>query len=175
MSKYNAEIIEITEVDKHLRIFKIKPDKPLIPFEAGQYTTLGLDGFSPRVLEAQSEVLEENKKKRIQKRAYSISSPIFDDKDSIIDHNELPYLEFYISLMLEGENSKYPPFLTPRLFMLKEGDRIDIGKKIVGHYNLGEVKPGDNVIFIATGTGQAPHNAMLAELLRHSRETVSPL
>jgi ferredoxin--NADP+ reductase len=166
MGKYNAEVIDIREVDKHIKVMRVKPDKEYMDFKAGQYTTLGLDGHSPRLAGAEKEDLPEEKKDKVVKRAYSISSPIIDDQYSIVDHNKLPYLEFYISLMLKGDNPKYPPFLTPRLFMLKNGDRIHLGTKAVGHYTLNNVRPEDNVIFISTGTGQAPHNTMLARLLR---------
>ena len=40
-----------------------------------------------------------------------------------------------------------------------------MGKKATGHYTLETVHPTDNVLLIATGTGEAPHNAMTAELL----------
>ena len=50
--------------------------------------------------------------------------------------------------------------------MLREGDRLNIGEKITGHYTLEPVKPGDTVLFLGTGTGEAPHNYMLWELLR---------
>ena len=61
------------------------------------------------------------------------------------------------------------PALTPRLFALKEGDRIQLGERITGHYTLDLVKEGDAVVFLATGTGEAPHNYMLWELLRAYR------
>src|SRR5262249_51793564 len=35
-------------------------------------------------------------------------------------------------------------------------------------YSLAAVKPGDDVIFAATGTGEAPHNAMIWELLHRA-------
>jgi ferredoxin--NADP+ reductase len=50
--------------------------------------------------------------------------------------------------------------------MLKEGDRLNIGEKITGHYTLEPVKPGETVLFLGTGTGEAPHNYMTLELLR---------
>ena len=62
--------------------------------------------------------------------------------------------------------TRQPPALTPRLFMLKEGDRLFIGEKIAGHFTLDPVKPTDKVVFLSTGTGEAPHNYMLWELLR---------
>jgi ferredoxin--NADP+ reductase len=64
------------------------------------------------------------------------------------------------------ESAKGPPALTPRLFLLNEGDRLFMGEKIAGHFTLEPVQPGNTVIFLATGTGEAPHNYMLWELLR---------
>jgi len=47
-----------------------------------------------------------------------------------------------------------------------QGDRVFLGEKIAGHYTLDPVKPGDSVVFLSTGTGEAPHNYMLWDLLR---------
>jgi ferredoxin/flavodoxin---NADP+ reductase len=167
--KYNAEVISIEEVSENLRIFRIKPDFPVNSYEAGQYTTLGLDGSEARVPRAQKEELAEGMLNKVQKRAYSISSPVFKEDHDLVDHNELDYLEFYISLVPVGHKS-YPPYLTPRLFMLKEGDRVNMGKKITGNYLLGDVDDKDTIIFISTGTGLAPHNPMLSKLLRDGHE-----
>jgi ferredoxin--NADP+ reductase len=167
--KYNAEVISIEEVSENLRIFRIKPDFPINSYEAGQYTTLGLDGSEARVPRAQKEELAEGMFNKVQKRAYSISSPVFIEDHELVDHNKLDYLEFYISLVPVGHKS-YPPYLTPRLFMLEEGDRISIGKEITGNYLLGGVNNQDTIIFISTGTGLAPHNPMLSKLLRDGHE-----
>jgi ferredoxin--NADP+ reductase len=51
--------------------------------------------------------------------------------------------------------------------MLLEGDRLQVGDRITGHYTLDAVRPDDTVIFLSTGTGEAPHNYMLWELLTH--------
>jgi ferredoxin--NADP+ reductase len=75
------------------------------------------------------------------------------------------WVEFYIVLVRENPDGRVPA-LTPRLFALKEGDRIQIGERITGHYTLDPVQPNDTVIFLGTGTGEAPHNYMLWELLR---------
>src|SRR5439155_2027632 len=64
------------------------------------------------------------------------------------------------------QSEQGPPALTPRLFTLNEGSRLFLGEKIAGHYTLDPVQPGDTVLFLATGTGEAPHNYMLWELLR---------
>ena len=54
--------------------------------------------------------------------------------------------------------------------MLKEGDRIFLGEKIAGHFTLEPVQPTDNVLFLSTGTGEAPHNYMLWELLAKNHQ-----
>src|SRR5690606_14111058 len=47
------------------------------------------------------------------------------------------------------------------------GSRIYVGPRIVGRYTLAPVRdPEATVVFLATGTGEAPHNAMITELLR---------
>jgi ferredoxin--NADP+ reductase len=51
--------------------------------------------------------------------------------------------------------------------MLREGDRLFLGEKITGNFTLDPVKPDDTVLFLSTGTGEAPHNYMLWQLLRH--------
>jgi ferredoxin--NADP+ reductase len=59
------------------------------------------------------------------------------------------------------------PGLTPRLALKRPGDRIYMGPKVAGRYTLGPVTdPHGTVVFFATGTGEAPHNAMVVELLR---------
>src|SRR4029077_13405980 len=68
-------------------------------------------------------------------------------------------------VLVRNSEGKESPALTPRLFMLREGDRLVLGEKIAGQYTLDPVKPGDTVLFLATGTGEAPHNYMLWELL----------
>jgi ferredoxin--NADP+ reductase len=75
---------------------------------------------------------------------------------------EFPYLEFYVSLVpAHGDR----PALTPQLFALLPGDRLFVGRHAKGEYTLQGIEHDDDVIFIGTGTGEAPHNAMLAELL----------
>ena len=73
------------------------------------------------------------------------------------------WLEFYIVLV---RKSNPAPALTPRLFAMRQGDRIYFGEKIAGHFTLDPVKPNGTVVFLATGTGEAPHNYMVWDLLR---------
>jgi ferredoxin--NADP+ reductase len=76
---------------------------------------------------------------------------------------ECPFLEFYVVLIREAED--HAPALTPRLFSLEPGDRLFVGPKVTGHYTLHNVEPDENCLFVSTGTGEAPHNAMVAHLL----------
>ena len=54
--------------------------------------------------------------------------------------------------------------------MLKEGDSLFMGEKIAGHYTADPVQPGDTVLFLSTGTGEALDNYMLWQLLRRGHQ-----
>src|SRR5262249_60746134 len=97
-----------------------------------------------------------------------------DDKSGLAaDAQTAGWLEFYIVLVREKEGPEAPA-LTPRLFLLKEGDRLNMVEKITGHFTLEPVKDGDTVLFLSTGTGEAPHNYMLWELLRRGHKGRNP-
>ena len=81
---------------------------------------------------------------RMIRRAYSIAS-------SSLARN---YLEFYVALVRSGE-------LTPRLFSLRVGDPIWLGRKITGMFTLDQVPADQNVVLVATGTGLAPYMSMI--------------
>jgi ferredoxin--NADP+ reductase len=81
---------------------------------------------------------------RFIRRAYSIAS----------SSRQHEYLELYLNLVVSGE-------LTPRLFAMKPGDKIWLGKKITGLFTLDEVPAGANLALISTGTGIAPYMSML--------------
>jgi ferredoxin--NADP+ reductase len=50
---------------------------------------------------------------------------------------------------------------------MQEGSRLFLSEKITGTYTLDLVRPDDTVLFMATGTGEAPHNKMILQLLRN--------
>jgi len=139
----NATITKFDEINHGLLVLRVKPDDPLPDFKAGQYVVLGLPGSHPRVAAAEPEG-EEPKPDVLIKRAYSIASSSLQGE----------YLEFYVALVHSGA-------LTPRMFNLKTGDRIWLGKKITGMFTLDDVAPGHDIMFIATGTGLAPYVSML--------------
>jgi ferredoxin--NADP+ reductase len=120
--------------------------------------------WEPRHPGCQDEYVKPGDEKKLIRRAYSLSSSILDDRGELLNLPRMDWVEFYIVLVREAD--KGPPALTPRLFLLKEGDRLFLGEKITGHFTLDPVQPGDTVLFLSTGTGEAPHNYMAWDLLR---------
>jgi ferredoxin--NADP+ reductase len=165
--KYNATLVYLHKTHGELMIVRVRPDFPRPVHRAGQYTTLGLGNWEPRFPGCQEEMLTPEEESRLARRSYSISSSILDNDGQLLDVDQTDWLEFYIVLVREREGVK-PPLLTPRLFMLRQGERLFVGEKIAGHFTLEGVKPDDTVLFLSTGTGEAPHNYMLWELLRNS-------
>ncbi|WP_153558473.1 ferredoxin--NADP reductase [Roseimaritima sediminicola] len=164
---YNAQIIRRVDCHDNLAIFRVRPDGDIPRFQAGQYVALGLGYWEPRVQPSQAESVPEKKLRKLVRRAYSISCPMLDDRNQLAACDDIDYLEFYITLVREaGEPGGRAPALTPRLFGLQEGDRLCMESKIVGRYVLEGIEPDDTLLLIATGTGEAPHNAMAARLLR---------
>ena len=142
---------------------------PLPVHKPGQYSTLGLGFWEPRHEGCQPETILEKDLPKVVKRAYSISCSVLDDDGRLLDRTDADWLEFYVVLVRDSNKEK-PPALTPRLFMLEQGDRLFLGEKITGHFTLDPVQPSDTVLFLSTGTGEAPHNYMLWELLRRQHQ-----
>lgn len=127
----------------------------------------GLGFWEPRHEGCQPETILEKDLPKVVKRAYSISCSVLDDDGRLLDRTHADWLEFYVVLVRDSNKEK-PPALTPRLFMLEQGGRLFLGEKITGHFTLDTVQPTDSVLFLSTGTGEAPHNYMLWELLHGS-------
>lgn len=164
--RYNGTVTWLRKPHHELMIVRVKPDFPKPAHRAGQYCSLGLGNWEPRFPGCQEENLKPADESRVVRRAYSISNSILDDTGKLMDEVANDFIEFYITLVKEGSDPAKPPALTPRLFMLREGDRLNIGEKITGHYTLEHIKPGDTILFLGTGTGEAPHNYMTWELLK---------
>lgn len=168
---YNATLIARQDITPDLVRIRVRPDRPIPEYQAGQYIAIGLGYWEPRVQPSQSEQVPEKNRTKLVLRAYSISCPMLDDADRLVTCGQLDYLEFYIALVRGDANSSGPPpALTPRLFGLTSGDRLFAANKITGTYTLDGVSPHDTVLMISTGTGEAPHNAMVAELLRQGHQ-----
>jgi ferredoxin/flavodoxin---NADP+ reductase len=163
---YNATLSHIRAHNEDLWVMRVTPDEPIDPFLPGQYTTLALGYWEPRADEAHDN-LKPDQDHKMARRSYSVSSSMIDESgELLLPHT--PDVEFYIVKVKPGEEEI--PALTPRLFLKGEGDRLYMGRKFTGHYTLEGVKPDDNIVFLSTGTGEAPQNAMIAELLRREHK-----
>ncbi|MBI3024623.1 MAG: ferredoxin--NADP reductase [Candidatus Tectomicrobia bacterium] len=169
---YNATLAGVRKAHDTLWCFRVRPDFPVPDFQPGQYTTLGLGLWEPRHSGAFPEAdLDEKKVRRLGRRAYSVSHPVMlNPGNGHLAPKSLDYLEFYI-VMVAGGEGKPAPLLTPRLFLLGEGDRLYMGEKFTGEYTLDsmeDIRRRDDalVVFAGTGTGEGPHNFMIWELLR---------
>jgi ferredoxin--NADP+ reductase len=163
--RYNATVVGLRKHHSDLMILRVRPDFPRPPHKPGQYGTLGLGYWEPRFPGCQDEALAPGDEAKLIRRAYSISCSVLDGDGQLEDIDHTDWLEFYIVLVRESEKQQAPG-LTPRLFLLREGDRLALGEKITGNFTLDPVQPHDTVVFLATGTGEAPHNYLLWQLLR---------
>ena len=163
---YNATITWFRRVNPDLWIIRVRPDHRDSPLVPGQYATLGLGYWEPRVDGEDDGMVGQE---RLVRRSYSISSRIFDPQGYLTDPVYEEHLEFYIVLVSPSPDRL--PGLTPRLALKHEGDRIHLGPRMAGRYTLATVtNPFADVLFLATGTGEAPHNAMVVELFRKGHQ-----
>ncbi|MGD2102718.1 MAG: hypothetical protein PVG83_10860, partial [Acidimicrobiia bacterium] len=161
---YNATITGFDTAHNELWRIRVRPDRESAAHLAGQYCSLGIGFWEPRADDAVERALD-SKRHKLIRRSYSISSPIFDQHGYLVDHSEMDEIELYI-VWVRADGHRVPE-LTPRLALKHVGDRLYLGPKITGRYNLRSVAdPGAPLLFCATGTGEAPHNAMVVELLR---------
>ncbi|MDF1547494.1 MAG: ferredoxin--NADP reductase [Bacteroidales bacterium] len=143
MNELNCFVTQVLQVSPIMKIIRLKPDGWELPeYKPGQFIALGLYASAPRCAEATEEHTQFESDKLI-KRAYSIASSSTQE-----------FIEFYITLVHSGS-------LTPRIFNLKIGDKIWVGKKATGMFTIDEIEPDQNVILIGTGTGVAPYMSML--------------
>lgn len=140
----NATIVARTDYTPGLRTYFVQPDEPFESFESGQYVTLGLPSSTPRTGDIQPEYRPVPDGKMVL-RAYSIASAGY----------ETDALEFYIAHVPTGS-------LTPRIWSLAPGDRIQIGRRVVGSFTL-ENAQTSTAVLVGTGTGIAPFISMLRQ------------
>jgi ferredoxin--NADP+ reductase len=142
---YNATLVERVDMTDKLALFRVVPDPTWGPtkdgripdFDAGQYCSLGLNN------------LEQPDKGSVS-RAYSIASP----------PEEKRWFELYVRYV-DQPASENP--LTHLMWKMKNGERLWLGPKVVGHFSLvktvGEDDPRLKVT-VAAGTGLAPFYSM---------------
>lgn len=144
MPELNALVTQRVDFAPDLMILRVAPDGWELPaFKPGQYCLLGLPGSAPRAQGAGWEAPTPEPDELIR-RAYSIAS----------SSAEREYVEFYVAHVRSGA-------LTPRLFALTVGDRLHLASKFAGMFTLDRVPPGQNLVFIGTGTGLAPYMSMI--------------
>ncbi len=163
---YNATVESIREVRPWLRIFRLRPEFGRLRYIPGQYTVLGLGSWEPCV--AGTSPAPAPQAERLVQRAYSFATSMLDAQGELVCAGDEELVEFYI--VLASGTAEHPAGLTPRLFHLRVGDRLFLGPRAKGTYTLAPVGPRDDVVFASTGTGEAPHNVMLAKLLSQGHQ-----
>src|SRR5690606_24006969 len=91
---YNATITHFHRTHSDLWVIRVEPDHADFSYQAGQYASLGLGYWEPRVDGARDPDLE-RKWENLVRRSYSISSPIFDEDGYLHDPATSSTLEFY--------------------------------------------------------------------------------
>jgi ferredoxin--NADP+ reductase len=136
----NACVTNLIRVHDGLVRLQVRLHVGSLDHEAGQYTTLGLDG---------------------KRCPYSISSPILrEDGQGLIAADD-PLLEFYV----RTDESEFGAALGA----LQPGNPIEVGPEAGGSCTLDQVPLSADVLLCSTGTGEAPHNALITELLRRGQ------
>ncbi len=168
---YNATVKDIRHVNDGVVVLRVQPDAPRAAFQAGQWTFLGLGLWESRCDGCPDETLSEEDKQQLQRSVYSLSgSMVADGEDRLLRDDEEDWYEFYIGLDRARATGKGGAALAARVFALEPGARLFVGNEPQGKNTLNGVGPDDDVVFLATGTGEAPHNRMIAELLRRRHD-----
>ncbi len=142
----NCTLIERQDLANDLAVLRVKPDRELFGFRAGQYAVIGLPASAPRFEHSEPDDDEAPTASKLIRRAYSIASSS--------KTNE--YVELYVTLVRSGE-------LTPRLWLLRTGDRLWLSPSAKGHFTMDDLPQDKNVVLIGTGTGLAPYISMIRE------------
>ncbi len=141
----NARVLHRQDASDELLILRVAPEGWDLPaFIPGQFAVLGLPYGAPRCDLSDPEPEDGRDPAALIRRSYSIAS----------SSHQREYLEFYVTLVRSGE-------LTPRIFALREGDPIFLGRKITGLFHIDKVPEEQHVVMIGTGTGLAPYMSML--------------
>ena len=162
---YNATVIGRRRVHAELFVLRLRPDAPLPAYEAGQWLQAGLGLWEPRLPDCPAESLA-NPESMLQ-RTYSLSCAIMaEDAERLLTPEEHDWYELYIGFDRERATDESGAALAARFALLEPGMRAWVGSEPRGNYTLSTVRAEDDVLFLATGTGEAPHQRMVWELLR---------
>jgi ferredoxin--NADP+ reductase len=137
----NGRVTALIRVHPGLVRLRVRLDGRPLDWQAGQYTFLGLHG---------------------ERRPYSISSPLLAPDGHSLPAGGNPELEFY----LRTDDGT----MGAALGALQSGDSLEVGPEVAGRCTLGDVPQDADVLLCATGTGEAPHNAIITALLRRGQK-----
>ncbi len=161
---YNATLVAVRAVHAELAILHVRPDAPLPPYEAGQWIAIGVGRWEPRAPGFRPEETETEAPHILLRRPFSISSAILAaDGSRLLAANDETDYELYVALWRDTPRGSALP---ARLAGLAPGARLWVDDMPHGRNTLAAVRPDDSVLFVASGTGEAPHNRMILELLR---------
>ena len=150
MNKQLNANIRIHNSNETSVVLRVYTDSPIMKYLPGQYGSLGLIS---------------DKGGKLVKRAYSIACSMIDlETGGLIQPDENEYLEFYINKVKLDEPKREQ--ITPKIFNLKDGDRIFCGEKIIGHYTIPNNLDWENIFLISTHTGESPNNSIVNYLIR---------
>lgn len=161
---YNARVVHVRRPHADLMVLRVQPDAPIPGFDAGQWIAIGLGNWEARTSGVAPESLTEEERSKLVRRPYSIGSPILEDgTERLLSPARENFYELVLAL---DRTAAAPSPLVTRLFALEAGSRLWVADQPKGNNTLSHVRPDDDILFVATGTGEAPHNRMIWELLR---------
>jgi ferredoxin--NADP+ reductase len=164
---YNATVEQIRRVHDGLFVLRVRPDAAKPAHEAGQWLLMGIGLWEPRCDGCPPDDLKAADSRTLKKNPFSLSGTILAaDEDRLLEPAEEPWYGFYQSFDCAQAVGTSGAALSARLFATEAGARLWVDDAPRGSYTLRGVEPEQDVLFLATGTGEAPHNRMVAELLR---------
>jgi len=162
---YNAAVVATLEPAPGLVRLRIRPDDGLRRFDPGQHIRLGRGAWEECPEVDAEEPVPAGRERDLVTGDLSFSHPVLgDDGKLLASEEEVDVHEFLVSAPPRTEADR-DLRLTPRLLGLKPGDRLHVAPEARGSCTLAPVRAGEDVVFVSTGTGVAPHNAMIWRLL----------
>jgi len=166
---YNATLSRVERIHEGLLRLRLRPDAPIPAYEAGQWLMAGLGQWESKCAGCPQDEVEAAEE--LLRKAYSLSCAILTpDGHRLLAPEEHDWYELYVAFDCNQAHGKSGAALAARFHALEPGSRLWVDAAPRGNYTLATVKPKDDVIFLATGTGEAPHNRMIWELLRRGHQ-----
>src|SRR6516162_2331773 len=91
--RYNSAVVRLVKVHSDLMLIRVRPDFSRPRHKPGQYSTLGLGFWEPRIPGCEEETLQPGEELKLARRAYSISCPILDDNGALLELERTDWLE----------------------------------------------------------------------------------